>query len=174
VSGSPARWKIVVAGAGVVAIGVLAFIAYGGTGRSGTPTQDLVAWVRQTGFGTSVGTVVGDASRVRIAVAAHQGSGVLHTDCGVLLTDAQTANGELPTPNTQLTDLLSSGYALAYDAGNDCYDSAGTNRSLLDRATKERIQAEAKLQQAVTLVDQLTGLTVSTTTTTEPDVGVLG
>ena len=48
-SGSPARWKIVVAGAGVVAIGVLAFIAYGGTGRSGTPTQDLVAWVRQTG-----------------------------------------------------------------------------------------------------------------------------
>ena len=165
------RWQIVAAGAGVVAIGVLGFIAYGGTGRSGTPAQNLRAWIADTGFGQSVGTVVGDAARVRVAVDAHKGSGVLHTDCGVLLTDAQSANGELPTPNGELTDLLSSAYALAYDAGNDCYNSGGTNHKLLVQATKERIQAEAKLQQAVNLADRLTGTTVSTTTTTSPDAG---
>ena len=164
------RWQIIAAGVGVVAIGVLAFLAYGGTG-SGTPTQQVRTWVDGTGLGQSVGTVLGDAARVRVAVDDHADSGVLHTDCGVLLTDAQSGNGELPTPNSQLTHLLSSGYALAYDAGYDCYNSGGTNEKLLARATKERIEAEADLQQAVNLVDQLTGSTLSTTTTTQPDDG---
>ncbi len=165
------RWQIVAAGVGVLAIGVLAFVAYGGTGTTGTPTQQLRAWINGTGLGQSLGTVVGDAARVRVAVDEHQGSGVLHTDCGVLLTDAQSANGELPTPNTELTELLSSGYALADDAGYDCYNSGGTNKQLLARSTKERIEAEAKLQQAVNLVDQLTSSTLSTTTTTQPNAG---
>lgn len=169
------RWQIVAAGAGVVAIGVLGFVAYGGLGNTGSPTQQLRAWVSATGLGQSIGTVVGDAARVRVAVDEHKGTGVLHTDCGVMLTDAQSGNGELPTPNGELTQLLSSGYTLAYEAGTDCYNSGSTDAKLLARATKERIQAEAKLQEAVTLVDQLTGSTLSTTTTTQPgSVGILG
>jgi hypothetical protein len=164
------RWQIVAAGAGVVAIGVLSYLAYGGTG-SGTPTQQVRTWVNGTGLGQSVGTVLGDAARVQVAVDKHGGTGVLHTDCGVLLTDAESANTELPTPNSQLTHLLSSGYTLAYDAGNDCYNSGGTNEKLLARATKERIEAEAKLQESVNLVNQLLGGTLSTTTTTQPDAG---
>jgi hypothetical protein len=164
------RWQIVAAGAGVVAIGALSFLAYGGTG-SGTPTQQVRTWVNGTGLGQSVGTVLGDAARAQVAVNEHAGSGVLHTDCGVLLTDAESANTELPTPNAQLTDLLSSGYTLAYDAGNDCYNSGGTNQTLLARATKEWIEAEAKLQESVNLVNQLIGGTMSTTTTTQPDAG---
>jgi hypothetical protein len=170
---APARWKIVAAGVGVLALGALAFVAYGGIGN-GTPTQRVTAWVSGSGLGQSIGTVVGDAARVRTAMAEHKSVGVLHTDCGVLLTDAQSANGELPTPDTQLTNLLSSAYALAYDAGNDCYDSGGTNTKLLEKAAKERIEAEAKLQQAVNLVAQVTGHTLSTTTTTQPDDGALG
>ncbi|MGH9047860.1 MAG: hypothetical protein ACRDVW_11205 [Acidimicrobiales bacterium] len=172
-SRAPARWKILLAAVAVVALGVLAFLAYGGIGN-GTPTQRVRAWVSGSGLGQDIGTVVGDAARVRLAVDEHKDAGVLHTDCGVLLTDAQSANGELPTPDTQLTDLLSSGYALAYESGNDCYSSGGTNRALLEKATQERIQAEAKLQQAVNLVEQLTGSTLSTTTTTQPDAGMLG
>ncbi len=171
---SPARWKIVVAGLGVVALGALAFSAYGGIGN-GTPTQRVRNWVSGSGLGQSVGTVEGDAARVGVALDEHKSVGVLHTDCGVLLTDAQSANGELPTPDSQLTDLLSSAYALAYDAGNDCYNSGGTNKKLLDKATKEGIEAEAKLQQAVNLVGQLIGRPLSTTTTTQPDDGgILG
>lgn len=169
------RWQIVVAGTAVVAIGVLAFMSYGGTGTTGTPGQRVRAWVNGSGLGQSIGTVVGDAARVRVAVDEHKGTGVLHTDCGVLLTDAQAGNGELPTPNGALTGLLSSGYTLAYEAGNDCYNSGGTNATLLARATKERIQAEAKLQEAVALVEALTGSPLSTTTTTQPGAnGILG
>lgn len=164
----PGRWKIVGAGVGVLAVGVLAFLAYGGTPNTGSTAKQVRAWVRGSGLGQSIGTVVGDAARVRTAIAAHDDTGVLHSVCGVLVADSQSANGELPTPDHQLTDLLSSGYTLAYDAGNDCYDSGGTNRKLLAHSVRERIEAEAKLQQAVTLVDQLTGVTLSTTTTTQP------
>jgi hypothetical protein len=174
VSRGPARWKIIVAGAAVVAIGALAFSAYGGTARSGTAAQQVRSWVAGSGLGQSLGTVVGDAARVRVAMDEHKAGAVLHTDCGVLLTDAQSANGDLPTPDSTLTNLLSAGYAFAYDAGNDCYNSGGTNEKLLARATKERIQAEAKLQEAVNLIDQLTGSTLSTTTTTQPGDGFLG
>ena len=74
---------------------------------------------------------------------------------------------------TQLTDLLSSGYTFAYAAGNDCYDSGGTNTRLLTRATRERVQAEAKLQEAVNLINGLTHRVLSTTTTTQPGGGGL-
>jgi hypothetical protein len=174
VSRAPARWAIIGAGVVVVAIGVGAFLAYGSTAHTGSPAAQVRSWVDGTDLGQSIGTVVGDADRVRVALVEHKGTGVVHTDCGVLLTDAQSANGELPTPDTQLTDLLSSGYALAYDAGNDCYNSGGTNETLAVRATREGIEAEAKLQQAVNLVDQLLGSTLSTTTTTQPGAGLLG
>ena len=173
-SGSPSRWAVVLAAVAVVAIGVGAFLAYGSTSRSGSTAAQVRSWVSGTDLGQSIGTVVGDAARVKTAMATHQDKGVVHTDCGVLLSDAQSANGELPTPDSQLTDLLSSGYALAYDAGTDCYDSGGTDGALVAKATRERIQAEAKLQQALNLVDQLLGSSLSTTTTTQPAGGILG
>jgi len=157
----------------VIAIGALAFLSFGGTNRSGTLSEQVQSWVDGSGLGQSIGTLVADMARVRVAVAEHKGSGVLHTDCGVLVTDAQSTNAELPSPDTELTDLLSSGYTLAYAAGNDCYDSGGTNTRLLARATRERIEAEAKLQEAVNLINRLTNRVLSTTTTTQPGGGGL-
>jgi len=174
VSRPPTRLGVLVAGVAVVGIGVGAYFAYGHSEVSGSPVAQLRSWVAGTGLGQSIGTVLGDAARVRQALAAHKGAGVVHTDCAVLLTDAQSANGELPSPNASLTRLLSSGYALAYDAGTDCYDSNGTNRALLARARRERIEAEATLSQAVALVDRLLGTTLTTTTTTTPGGGFLG
>jgi hypothetical protein len=172
VSRAPRQWGVVAASLVVLAVGVAAYFAYGQTRNSGSPTAQVRSWAAGTTLGQSIGTVMGDAARVRAAFDAHRGTGVLHTDCGVLLADAQSANGSLPSPNHQLTDLLSSGYALAYDAGTDCYNSNGTDRTLIERATRERIEAEAKLQQALNLVDRLLGLTLSTTTTTQPGVGL--
>lgn len=169
------RWTIVAAGAGVVVIGVLAFLAYGGTDHGGSPAAQVRSWVDGSGLGQSVGTVLGDAARVRVAVAEHRGAAVLRTDCGVLVTDTEAANGELPSPDTTLTDLLSAGYTLAYQAGNDCYDSGDTNQALLARSARERIKAEAKLDEAVQRVGQLTHVALSTTTTTQPGGGgILG
>lgn len=169
------RWTVVAAGLAVVAIGAGAFLSYGNTQHTGSTAAQVRSWVDGTGLGQSIGTLVADTARVRLAVAEHKGAAVLHTDCGVLVTDAEQANGELPTPDSQLTDLLSSGYTLAYEAGNDCYSSGGTNERLLERADRERIKAEADLDQAVVLIDQLTHVTLSTTTTTQPDDGgILG
>ncbi len=169
---APARWKIVVAGILVVAIGVLAFVSYGGIGN-GTPTERVTAWVKGSNLGSSIGTVEGDLSLMGIALGRHKSPGVLHTVCGVLTTDAQSANTELPSPDSTLTDLLSSAYALAYDAGSDCYASGGTDVGLVRKATRERIQAEARLGQARNLVAELTGRPLSTTTTTQPGGGGL-
>jgi len=175
VRGRRLRLGIVAAGAAVVAVGVLAFVSYGGTDHSGSTGTQVRSWASGAGLGQSIGTLMADTDRVRAALARHAGGPVLHTDCAVLVTDAESANGELPSPDGQLTTLLSDGYTLAYEAGNDCYDSGGTNPSLIERSTRERIKAEAELEEAVALVGQLTHAPLSTTTTTQPGGGsILG
>jgi hypothetical protein len=160
-----------VAALGVLAVGVGAFVAYGALGPSGTPRQQVTNWVKASQFGQTVGTLEGDAARVTTAVAQHKDTGIIHTICGVLLTDAQSANGDLPTPNSQLTDTLSRAYTLEYEAGNNCYAGGATGRALLEKSSTERIEAHADLVRALALVDQVLSRSVATTTTTEPGGG---
>jgi len=171
VSERRARWKVAAAGVGVLAIGIGAFFAYGGLGPTGTPRQRLVTWVRASQLGEVVGTLEADAARVTTALAEHKDTGVIHTVCGVLLTDAQSANGDLPTPDSALTITLSHAYELEYSAGNDCYSGATTGTKLLDRSAAERAQAHAQFVRALGIVKQVTRHTVATTTTTEPGGG---
>jgi hypothetical protein len=164
---------MVAAGVGVLAVGVGAFLAYGGLGPTGTPRHQMTVWVQASQFGQTVGTLEGDAARVTTAVAQHEDIGVIHTICGVLLTDAQSANGNLPTPNSQLTDTLSVAYTLEYEAGNDCYSGGTTGTALLEKSARERSRAHAQLVRALALVEQVVGRSVPTTTTTEPGGGGL-
>ena len=55
---------MVAAGAGVLAVGVGAFVAYGALGPTGTPRQQLRTWVEASQFGQTVGTLEGDADLV--------------------------------------------------------------------------------------------------------------
>ena len=48
--------------------------------------------------------------------------------CALLTNDAETAIGNLPTPDTQLTDDLNNAYEKAAAAGDDCYQGAGGTR----------------------------------------------
>lgn len=162
---------MVVAGAGVLAVGVGAFLAYGALGPTGTPRQQLTGWVQASQFGQTVGTLEGDAARVTLAVARREDTGTIHTDCGVLLTDAQSANGDLPTPNRQLTVTLSHGYTLEYEAGNNCYSAGATGTALLEKSAGQRSEAHADFVRALGLAEQVLGRSVPTTTTTEPGGG---
>jgi hypothetical protein len=164
---------VAAAGVGVFAVGVGAFLAYGGLGPTGTPRHQMTVWVQASQFGQTVGTLEGDAARVTKAVGRHEDIGVIHTICGVLLTDAQSANGNLPTPNSQLTDTLSVAYTLEYEAGNDCYSGGTTGTALLEKSARERSRAHAQLMRALALVDQVEGASVPTTTTTQPGGGGL-
>ncbi|MHB1584682.1 MAG: hypothetical protein ACYCU7_10060 [Acidimicrobiales bacterium] len=168
----PTRWAttaIVVLA--LVAFAAVAFFSSGGLGTSGTPRQQLAQWATSTSFGATVGTLHDDDRHVATTVAGHPSTGALHTVCAVLTDDAGSANGQLPTPLSSLTQLLAHAYALEYAAGSDCYAAAGGNHRLLSTSARLRAQAESLLDQALATVRRVTGLAVPTTTTTQPGGG---
>jgi hypothetical protein len=142
-----------------------------GQDEQGTPAQRMTAWVQGTGAGSAMGTVLGDADRIEKVLALDRGVGAVHTDCGVLLTDAEEANSALPTPDGRTTRDLSDAYALEGEAANDCYNAGTTNQPLLDRSAQERAQAASLITSALARIRQITGTTVSTSTTTQPGGG---
>lgn len=162
-------WFIVVL-ALAVAAAVAAFASSGFGGAGATPSQQLASWVGQYDLGSSIGTMHGDDASVTNVLKQHGGVAAVHTVCGALTTDAASGNGNLPTPDTEVTQWLARGYDLEYQAGIDCYD-ATTNTALQAKATTEMAQAQQLFDRVLVRVQALTGKTVSTTTTTSPDVG---
>jgi len=152
----------------VAAVGVVAFVAYGGVGSGGTPRQQLKNWVDNTGLGQSIGTLQDDGAHVSEVLSRHRGTSALHTICGVLTTDAEAANSHLPSPDTQLTELLAKAYALEYDAGSNCYAAGVGGTKLLAKSAAERSEAERLFREALDRVRSVTAQTVATTTTTVP------
>ena len=133
--------------------------------QSGRPSVRVSSWVASTQLGQSVGTVLGDASRVTTATREHRSTAVMHTICAVLLNDVEAANSDLPSPDLRLTTLLSDAYGLEGDAANDCYDAGSTNAALQAKSARERSRAQTLLLQALARVARVTGHPVSTTTT---------
>ena len=89
----------------------------------------------------------------------------------MLVDDASTATANLPAPDTAVTQLLARGYQLEYRAGNDCYSAGSTDTALLARSAGERAAGLGLLDQALALVAERTGASVSTTTTTSAQLG---
>ncbi len=167
------RLFVWLAAVAVVVLGIGAFVAYGVASPGGTDRQRTANWVSATMLGQSIGTLTGDNARITTVEARHNGTKALHADCAVLLNDAEAANGNLPSPDLTLTDLLSKAYGLEGDAANDCYNAGATNPPLLATSAAKRAQAEALFERALGRVRTLTGTTPATTTTTEPDAGGL-
>jgi hypothetical protein len=84
-----------------------------------------------------------------------------------MLDDAEQANGELPTPDAQVTVWLSKAYTLEGTAGNDCYDAGSTNRTLLATAERDGAKAEQLFTRSLIRIQAITGHLPSTTTTTD-------
>jgi hypothetical protein len=129
----------------------------------------MSVWVSGTGLGENIGTLVADNARVPQDVA--NGTGAVHAACGTLLNDAQMANGSLPSPDPEVTDLLTEAYNLEGTAANQCYDAGATNRSLLAQSRRNAIKAEALYNQVLERIRTIDGKTPSTTTTTENGTG---
>ena len=156
----------------VVAVGVAAFVSEGLGSAGGTPAQQLAAWVTRYDLGSSIGTLTADAAAVDRVAAARAGAGAYHTVCGVLTTDAEAANSNLPTPDTQVTLWLTQAYDLEYRAGVDCYDAA-SSPAKADASARGRAQAASYLRRALIRIQALTGRSIATTTTTGPGGGGL-
>jgi hypothetical protein len=93
------------------------------------------------------------------------GAGALHAACSTMLNDAEAANTELPSPDSEVTDLLTQAYGLEGTAANDCYNSGGTNTKLLTESRRDSIKAEALYDQVLQRIRLIDGQVPSTTTT---------
>jgi hypothetical protein len=156
---------------GVLALGLT---SCAGEDQRGTSAHRLSEWVKGTGLGDDIGTLVADNERVPKEVP--NGTGAVHAGCGALVTDAEMANDELPSPDSQVTQWLSQAYGFEGTAGTECYNAGATNPTLLAKAQRDMIRAEALYTQVLIRIAAIDGHTVSTTTTTEnpADGGIFG
>jgi isopenicillin N synthase-like dioxygenase len=150
----------------IVAAAVVAFVAYGHGGTSGTPAQQLEAWASSTSLGSDIGTLQDDGTHVQETLDRHQGTVAVHTVCAAMANDAQTFNDELPSPDTAVTQLLARAYGLEYDAAEACYKAGSTGAKLLAQSARDRSEARRLFGEVVARVSAATHHTVSTTTTT--------
>ncbi len=168
------RVWIAVAAAVLIAVAVVAFVSYRGAGSGGTLAQRVKVWVTGTGLGQDLGALRADGADIDKVLAEKGGTAAIHTVCDVLSVTAESANSNLPTPDTALTQLLARAYSLEYEAGNNCYAAGSTNARLLAESATERAQAEKVMDRALARVGALTGKSVPTTTTTVPTTGTTG
>jgi hypothetical protein len=140
-----------------------------GADQEGSAAHRMSVWVSGTSLGEDIGTLVADNARVPKDVA--NGTGAVHAACGTLLNDAEMANSNLPSPDPDVTDLLTNAYNDEGTAANQCYDAGTTNQKLLAQSERNTIKAEALYQQVLQRIRQIDGRTVSTTTTTDNSSG---
>ena len=129
----------------------------------GSPAHRMSVWVGGTNLGEDIGTLIAD--NARIPRVEGNGAGALHAACSTMLNDAEAANTELPSPDSEVSDLLTEAYGLEGTAANDCYDSGGTNRQLLTESRRDTIKAEALFNQVLQRIRAIDGQVPSTTTT---------
>lgn len=147
----------------------LSLTSCAGADQQGSPSHRMSVWVSGTGLGGDIGTLIADNARVPKDVA--NGTGAVHAACSTLLNDAQMANGSLPSPDPEVTDLLTQAYNLEGTAANECYDAGATNHTLLHQSAHDAIKAEALYNRVLGRIRTVDGKTVSTTTTTTGNSG---
>ncbi len=140
-----------------------------GADQEGSPAHRMSVWASGTSLGEDIGTLIADNARVPKDVP--NGTGAVHAACSTLLNDAEMANTELPSPDPEVTDLLTEAYGLEGDAANECYDAGATNTKLLLQSERNGIKAEALYNEVLQRIRQIDGKVVSTTTTTDNSTG---
>ena len=146
-------------------LGAFLVIGCAGPEESGPASARVSAWLAGVGGGAAIGTLKVDSANIDHALAQHQSSAALKTVCALLTNDAETAIGNLPTPDTRLTNELNNAYEKAAAAGDDCYRGAGGDASLLHRSAVERVAILPLLTTALDRIESITGHAPSTSTT---------
>ena len=84
---------------GAASPAALCWPACAGQEQSGPPAARVATWVHGAGAGAAIGTLRVDAANVSQALARHDPPAAIKTVCALLTTDAETAIGNLPTPD---------------------------------------------------------------------------
>jgi hypothetical protein len=90
----------------------------------------LTSWVVQSSYLSSAKTLGSDARHsADVLVNPTTSNADLHTVCGVLLVDTESANASLPTPDGRATTLLSKAYTSLGAGANECYSASSNARA---------------------------------------------
>jgi len=108
----------------------------------------MTSWVVQSGFLSSSKVVAKDAQHAGRALENSSTSDAdLHTVCGVLLVDIESANASLPTSDDRATTLLSNAYTNLGAGANECYN-ASSSTSARAKALKSLSSGLGELSEA--------------------------
>jgi hypothetical protein len=140
-----------------------------GADQQGTAAHRMSVWTTGTTLGEDIGTLIADNARVPKDVP--NGTGAVHAACATTLNDAEMANTNLPSPDPEVTELLTKAYGLEGTSANQCFTAGATDKKLLAQSARNGIKAEALFQQVLQRIRQIDGRTVSTTTTTDNSSG---
>ena len=160
--------------AAVLTAGALTVLVLGGCAgqeQSGAPAQRVSTWLGAGAGGAGVGNVEVDSRNVDLALAQHNKPAAIKEVCALLSNDAQSAVGNLPSPDQQLTDALDAAYTAASAAGDDCYRGASGDARSLARSSAERAKLPSLFAVAVRRIVAVTGRTPTTETTVPPTGG---
>lgn len=163
--GAPGRVRSAAAALALLCVGSACLEGCAPADQLGTSAHRVSTWVSEEAAGGSIGTVEVDIRNVDLAFRQRDPSGEIKTVCALLAYDSGLGNGNLPTPDQQLTNDLSTAYTTAYEAGDDCYRGAGGNPKLLGTSASDRRSAITQLSVAVSRIAAVTGKVPSTTTT---------
>jgi hypothetical protein len=150
----------------VACLALAAGLAAAGCGSPQSAQAQMRAWIDSTGYGSSTGSLIIDARNAERTLAAGGGVNAAHTICAVMLLDAETANGNLPSPDATVTSLLSKAYDSLGRAANDCY-AAPQSAKALAAFDLARSNGLAYLSEGHARIEAVIGKTVSTTTTAD-------
>lgn len=149
----------------IIVVGASVLAGCAGQDQTGPPAARVSAWVSGAGGGAAIGTLRVESRNIDLALSRHDPPAAIKTVCALFTNDAQTAIGNLPTPDSQLTDDLNRAYEDAAAAGDDCYAGSSGTASLLHRSAAERSKLMPLLAAAIDRIAQITGHAPSTSTT---------
>jgi hypothetical protein len=155
--------RLVLASLALTTVAAVTLTSCAGEDQIGSPAHRMSVWVNGTNFGADVATLVADNARIPKVVP--NGSGAVHAACGALVTDAESANTELPSPDSEVTALLTQAYGLEGTLGNQCYNAGSTNKKLLAESEHNAIKADALYNEDLQRIRAIDGKVPVTTTT---------
>jgi hypothetical protein len=161
----------------ILSVGLVVLLGAGaascaGEDQRGSSAHQVSEWVNNTGFGQDIGALVADNARI----AKEQTVGAMHSACGTMELDADTANQELPIHGApQVSEWLSTAYGLEGTAATECYDAGVASGTLFDKAEQNLKKAQVLFTRSLIALQSIDGRLPTTTTTTDNTPGnILG
>jgi hypothetical protein len=116
----------------LAAAAAFAAVGLAGCGSTESPAKAVSAWASSGSFEQAAQYLIVDARHVHDDIDTGRAAVDVRTDCLYLINEADGENTDLlPTPDDQLTQLLSQSFDGFVHAGHQCYEQPGSTSTLV-------------------------------------------